>query len=260
VLDYFNSHPDKQGRVLTKYYPHGVSHHLGLDVHDPGDRTRPLEPGMVITVEPGLYIPEEKIGVRIEDDVLVTKDGYKLLTARLPRTADEIEKLMAEGRNKATKTTPCLFDPERGEVPGCIREEATGELFVAPDHLKDLAFDSGGLAAVRSPEYGWTYVDRNGKVLVRGVAVMDNGPDSFHDGLVRIVKYRKYGFASRDGRIVVPAVYDGALNFEQGLAAVCQGCKTKCVDPDCEYHSFNGGDWFQINKKGDVVGTLPARN
>ena len=104
VLDYFNSHPDKQGRVLTKYYPHGVSHHLGLDVHDPGDRSRPLEPGMVITVEPGLYIPEEKIGVRIEDDVLVTKDGYKLLTARLPRTADEIEKLMAEARTKAAAT------------------------------------------------------------------------------------------------------------------------------------------------------------
>jgi len=104
VLDYFNSHPDKQGRVLTKYYPHSVSHHLGLDVHDPGDRMRPLEPGMVITVEPGLYIPEEKIGVRIEDDVLVTKDGYKMLTARLPRTADEIEKLMAEARTKAAST------------------------------------------------------------------------------------------------------------------------------------------------------------
>ena len=53
---------------------------------------------MVITVEPGLYIPEENLGVRIEDDVLVTKDGYKLLTARLPRDPDEIEKVIAEGR------------------------------------------------------------------------------------------------------------------------------------------------------------------
>jgi len=95
VIDYFNSHPDKQGHVLTKYYPHGVSHHLGLDVHDPGDRARPLEPGMVITVEPGIYIPEENLGVRIEDDVLVTKDGYKILTAPLPRTPEEIEKLMS---------------------------------------------------------------------------------------------------------------------------------------------------------------------
>ena len=99
VTDYFNTHGrDQEGRSLGRYYIHGVSHHLGLDVHDPGDRERPLEPNMVITVEPGLYIPEENLGVRIEDDVLVTKDGYKLLTARLPRDPDEIEKVIAEGR------------------------------------------------------------------------------------------------------------------------------------------------------------------
>jgi len=98
VINYINSHgKDRQGRPLGRYYPHGVSHHLGLDVHDPGERTRPLEPGMVITVEPGIYIPEENLGVRIEDDVLVTQDGYRLLTARLPRTADEIETIMAQG-------------------------------------------------------------------------------------------------------------------------------------------------------------------
>jgi Xaa-Pro aminopeptidase len=100
VIDYFNSHPDSRGNVLTKYYPHGVSHHIGLDVHDPGDRTRPLEPGMEISMEPGLYIPDEKIGVRIEDDVLITKDGYRLMTGRLPRTAEEIEKYMAEAHTK----------------------------------------------------------------------------------------------------------------------------------------------------------------
>jgi Xaa-Pro aminopeptidase len=99
VTDYINTHGrDKEGRALGRYYPHGVGHHLGLDVHDPGDRARPLEPGMVVTVEPGIYIPEENLGVRIEDDVLVTQDGYQLLTARLPRTAEEIEKLMAGGR------------------------------------------------------------------------------------------------------------------------------------------------------------------
>jgi Xaa-Pro aminopeptidase len=101
VTDYINTHgQDKQGRTLGRYYPHGVSHHLGLDVHDPGDRARPLEPGMVVTVEPGIYIPEENLGVRIEDDVLVTKDGYQLLTARLPRTAAEIEKIMTEARTR----------------------------------------------------------------------------------------------------------------------------------------------------------------
>jgi Xaa-Pro aminopeptidase len=104
VTDYINSHgKDKEGHPLGRYYPHGVSHHLGLEVHDPGERTRPLEPGMVVTVEPGIYIPEENLGVRIEDDVLVTQNGYRLLTVRLPRTSEEIEAIMAQGRTAQNK-------------------------------------------------------------------------------------------------------------------------------------------------------------
>ncbi len=97
--EYINTHgKDLHGDPLGKYFIHGLSHHLGLDVHDPGTVTRPLEAGMVFTIEPGIYIPEEKIGVRIEDDVLVTKDGHELLSGRLPRNVDEIEKVMAEGK------------------------------------------------------------------------------------------------------------------------------------------------------------------
>jgi Xaa-Pro aminopeptidase len=70
-------------------------------VHDAGDSQRPLEAGMVVTMEPGIYLPEENIGVRIEDDVLITSTGYQLLTARLPRKPDEIEAIMA-----AAKTAP----------------------------------------------------------------------------------------------------------------------------------------------------------
>ncbi|MGB7310366.1 MAG: Xaa-Pro peptidase family protein [Candidatus Acidiferrales bacterium] len=107
AADYINAHGrDKEGRTLGRYFIHGVSHHLGLDVHDPGDRTRPLEPGMVVTVEPGIYIPEENLGVRIEDDILVTKDGHQILTARLPRGADEIEKIMAEGAEARAQAPP----------------------------------------------------------------------------------------------------------------------------------------------------------
>jgi len=73
-----------------RYYLHGVSHGLGLDVHDPMP-LQELAPGMVITVEPGIYIPEEGIGVRIEDDVLVTADGCRVLSSALPRTVEEIE-------------------------------------------------------------------------------------------------------------------------------------------------------------------------
>jgi Xaa-Pro aminopeptidase len=104
AMDYINSHgKDKEGRSLGRYYIHGLSHHLGLDVHDSSGLPHPLEPGMVITVEPGIYIPEENIGVRIEDDVLITPTGYKLLTERLPRSPDEIEKIMAEGKAEREK-------------------------------------------------------------------------------------------------------------------------------------------------------------
>jgi Xaa-Pro aminopeptidase len=99
AMEYIDSHgKDKEGRSLGRYYIHGLSHHVGLNVHDPSGPSRPLEPGMVITIEPGIYIPEENLGVRIEDDVLITPTGYKQLTARLPRSPDEIEKLMAGGK------------------------------------------------------------------------------------------------------------------------------------------------------------------
>jgi Xaa-Pro aminopeptidase len=107
AMEYIDSHgKDKEGRSLGRYYIHGLSHHLGLDVHDPSGPSRPLEPGMVITIEPGIYIPEENLGVRIEDDALITPTGYKLLTARLPRSPDEIEKIMAEGKAEREKQRP----------------------------------------------------------------------------------------------------------------------------------------------------------
>jgi Xaa-Pro aminopeptidase len=99
AYDYINTHgKDKEGRPLGRYFIHGLGHHIGLEVHDAGMPDRPLEPGMVVTVEPGIYIPEESLGVRIEDDVLITETGYKLLTARLPRSIEEIEKIMAEAQ------------------------------------------------------------------------------------------------------------------------------------------------------------------
>jgi Xaa-Pro aminopeptidase len=102
--EYIDSHgKDKEGHSLGRYYIHGLSHHVGLNVHDPSGPSRPLEPGMVITIEPGIYITEENLGVRIEDDVLITPTGYKLLTARLPRSPDEIEKIMAEGKTEREK-------------------------------------------------------------------------------------------------------------------------------------------------------------
>jgi Xaa-Pro aminopeptidase len=78
---------------ITRYYMHGVSHFLGLDTHDLGGRNAILEAGNVITVEPGIYIPEENLGVRIEDDVLVTESGNRVLSHNIPKEISEIEEI-----------------------------------------------------------------------------------------------------------------------------------------------------------------------
>jgi Xaa-Pro aminopeptidase len=97
AYDYINTHgKDLHGDPLGKYFIHGLSHYVGLNVHDAGDYTVPLAPGMIFTIEPGIYIPEEKIGVRIEDMYYVDKDGKLIrLTEALPQTPDEIERLMS---------------------------------------------------------------------------------------------------------------------------------------------------------------------
>jgi Xaa-Pro aminopeptidase len=79
-----------------EYFIHGVGHFVGLDVHDAGNYALPLEEGVVLTIEPGIYIPEEGIGIRIEDVVLVTKDGPVVLSRHIPRTVEEIEAAMTD--------------------------------------------------------------------------------------------------------------------------------------------------------------------
>lgn len=107
-----------KNKKYEKYYMHGVGHYIGMDVHDAGryftdqgaKESRPFEPGMVLTVEPGIYVPPDDksapekyrgIGIRIEDDVLVTEDGNRNLTSKVPKEAEEIEQLMNGGRSKA---------------------------------------------------------------------------------------------------------------------------------------------------------------
>ncbi len=107
AYNYINTHgKDLRGKPLGQYFIHGLGHPIGLNVHDATvDYCRPLAPGMVVTVEPGIYIPEENLGVRIEDDVLITETGAELLSQKLPRNPGEIEKIMAEAAKQRTTDT-----------------------------------------------------------------------------------------------------------------------------------------------------------
>jgi len=85
---------DKANPLYKKYFMHGTSHHMGLDVHDVENRNRPFEAGMILTVEPGIYITDENLGIRLENDVLITNDGQHDLMKNIPLEAEEIEDLM----------------------------------------------------------------------------------------------------------------------------------------------------------------------
>jgi Xaa-Pro aminopeptidase len=102
--NYIKTHgKDLHGQPLDKYFIHGLSHSVGIDVHDPQDYTKPMGPGSVFTIEPGIYIPEEKIGVRIEDTFYVDKNGkLQDFIADLPHTAEDIEALMQRGKAAST--------------------------------------------------------------------------------------------------------------------------------------------------------------
>jgi Xaa-Pro aminopeptidase len=88
----------KTDPLWKKYFMHGTSHSLGLDVHDPFNRDLPFEAGMVLTCEPALYIREENLGIRLENDILITRQGPVDLMEGIPIEADEIEELMNRTR------------------------------------------------------------------------------------------------------------------------------------------------------------------
>jgi Xaa-Pro aminopeptidase len=103
---------------LADAFIHGIGHHLGLDVHDPDPGTARLAPGHVVTIEPGIYLPERSIGIRIEDDILVTRRGSEILSAGLARSVEEIEAAMRPGTERA--------GARDGDTPAATRRHRAG--------------------------------------------------------------------------------------------------------------------------------------
>jgi Xaa-Pro aminopeptidase len=161
AFNYINSHgKDLHGKPLGQYFIHGLGHNIGLNVHDPGENCAAFQPGMVITIEPGIYIPEESLGVRIEDDVLITESGYKLLSERLPRDPNEIEKIMVQG----------TLARAREEKSGS--DEASSDTAADRSAIRDLidkyakSVDAADLALAAevwldSPEHGFEQIKQN---------------------------------------------------------------------------------------------------
>ncbi|MBI5238962.1 MAG: WG repeat-containing protein [Elusimicrobia bacterium] len=165
--------------------------------------------------------------------------------------------LAAAGASAGPKDLPCSYLGKDGvkEQSACLEEQGAA-LSVKKQLLARLAFDRG-LAAVWSKDTGWMYIDKAGKVLIAGVAAMDNGPDGFHDGLVRFEQQGRCGYANRRGKAVIAPAYDGCLNFINGIARACLRCKNVCAGQDCEHRTLAGGEWVCLDTTGRRVACIP---
>lgn len=111
-----------------------------------------------------------------------------------------------------------------------------------------MKFTENGIAAVADSS-GWAYIDKLGNILIRPY-IFDNGPDYFSEGLARFVDKKKFGFFDESGMIIITAQWDFAYPFQDGKAAVCNGCKIRTEN---EHSSVTGGEWGYINKTGKVI-------
>ena len=145
----------------------------------------------------------------------------------------------------------CVVDAEAFPffVPACVLVERHGEEYVTSKYLNRLDFDGEHLAWLRLLAGGFVYVDRTGRIVIRDVAMMDNGADDFHRGLVRLQRGAKFGFADPTGRIVVPIQYDGAINTDEDGPKVCVGCGLR---QEGEHAVFTEGKWFTVDARGGL--------
>ncbi len=150
------------------------------------------------------------------------------------------------------KHLPVPFAEDRGGGERWGYQDRTGAVVIEPTYIIARDFSLKGIAAVATDKE-WLYIDTRGNAVIRP-HVVDNGPDPFSDGLARFTEGGKFGFFDEGGKVAIPARYDYARPFSEGLAAVCAGCRE---EKDGEHIAMVGGTWGYIDKTGAVV--IPPR-
>jgi len=153
-----------------------------------------------------------------------------------------------------SKQAVCAVEHETATMPACVLQSRNGILFVPKKYWMHPAFNRYGLSALTIESFGRVYINRSGRVVVRDVGFMDNGPDEFHHGLVRINRDGMWGYADASGRIVVPVKYSCATNLEDIGPLVCVGCR---IEQQGEYHACLDGNWFQTDSHGHLTPSSP---
>jgi hypothetical protein len=168
-----------------------------------------------------------------------------------------ISVLLLFGFSNAQKCISCQFVSEPNSELSthdsalCINKN---EIEINRKYLNKMEFNENGFNEWYCGEkYKNVFVNKNGKIVIWGVSNMDNGADHVKNGIVRIIRNKKWGYSKLSGEIIVKATYDGALPFENGIGKACVGCVEKCVEnSNCEIHYFDGGNWFEIDTLGNI--------
>jgi hypothetical protein len=151
---------------------------------------------------------------------------------------------------QSVKPAPCaVVDIGTPTLPACVVHSGKGVQFVPKRYWLHAVFNRYGLAPFTIESFGRVYIDRSGRIVIRDVALMDNGPDEFHHGLIRVHRDDMWGYADSSGRLVVPVKYSCALNSADIGPLVCVGCHDQRAG---EYTACRDGQWFRTDAKGKL--------
>jgi hypothetical protein len=147
--------------------------------------------------------------------------------------------------------TSCVVeDMDTPTMPACVVQSRNGVLLIPEKYWMHPAFNRYGLSAFTIESFGRVYINRSGRVVIRDVGLMDNGPDEFHHGLVRVNRDGKWGYADPSGTIVVAVKYSCAINSENIGPLVCVECH---IEHQGEYQACLGGRWFRADTRGHLA-------